>query len=85
MGFKPIPTAKWKKWLKSLGLEYKRTEGSHEVWDYPNDSLLRPVVFRGAKKRNPRRSYSYQSPNFEYRLQNISKANPEILIVSIRR
>lgn len=53
MGFKPIPTAKWKKWLKSLGLEYKRTEGSHEVWDYPDDSLLRPVVFRGAKKEIP--------------------------------
>lgn len=51
MGFKPIPTAKWKKWLKSLGLEYKRTEGSHEVWDYPDDSLLRPVVFRGPKKK----------------------------------
>ena len=53
MGFKPIPTAKWKKWLKSLGLEYKRTEGSHEVWGYPDDSLLRPVVFRGAKKEIP--------------------------------
>jgi predicted RNA binding protein YcfA (HicA-like mRNA interferase family) len=53
MGFKPIQTAKWKKWLKSLGLEYKRTEGSHEVWDYPDDSLLRPVVFRGAKKEIP--------------------------------
>jgi len=53
MGLKPIPTAKWKKWLKSIGLEYKRTEGSHEVWDYPDDSLLRPVVFRGAKKEIP--------------------------------
>ncbi|HXR85220.1 MAG TPA: hypothetical protein VN722_12980 [Hanamia sp.] len=53
MGFKPIPTAKWKKWLKSIGLVYKRTEGSHEVWDYPDDSLLRPVIFRGAKKEIP--------------------------------
>ncbi len=53
MSFKPIPTAKWKKWLKSLGLEYKRTEGSHEIWDYPDDSLLRPVVFRGAKNEIP--------------------------------
>lgn len=53
MGFKPIPTTKWKKWLKSLGLQYKRTEGSHEIWDYPDDSLLRPVIFRGSKKEIP--------------------------------
>ncbi|HRN72625.1 MAG TPA: hypothetical protein PLM81_05830 [Ginsengibacter sp.] len=53
MGFKPIPTSKWKKWLKYHGLEYKRTEASHEVWDYPDDSLLRPVIFRGAKKEVP--------------------------------
>lgn len=41
------------KWLNYRGLEYKRTVGSHEVWDYPDDSLLRPVVFRGAKKEIP--------------------------------
>ncbi len=53
MELKPITTIKWKKWLKSLGLKYKRTEGSHEIWDYPDDSLLRPVVFRGNKKEIP--------------------------------
>lgn len=53
MGIKPVPTTKWKKWLRSKGLVYKRTEASHEIWDYPDDSLLRPVVFRGAKKEIP--------------------------------
>lgn len=53
MGYKPIPTAKWIKWLKKHGLVYKRTEASHEIWDYPDDSLLRPVVFRGAEKEVP--------------------------------
>jgi len=53
MAVKPIPTARWRKWLKTRGLVYKRTEGSHEIWDYPDDSLLRPVVFRGAKKEIP--------------------------------
>ena len=53
MGYKPIPTARWKKWLKKRGLQYKRTEASHEIWDYPDDSLLRPVTFRGAKKEIP--------------------------------
>jgi predicted RNA binding protein YcfA (HicA-like mRNA interferase family) len=53
MGYKPIPTAKWKKWLRKRGLEYKRTKGSHEIWDYPDDSLLQPVVFRGSKKEIP--------------------------------
>lgn len=53
MGIKPIPTSKWKKWLKLRGLVYKRTEASHEIWDYPDDSLLRPIVFRGARKDIP--------------------------------
>jgi hypothetical protein len=53
MGYKPIATDKWKKWLKYRGLVYKRTEASHEIWDYPDDMLLRPVVFRSAKKEIP--------------------------------
>lgn len=53
MGFKPIPTAKWRKRLRSRGLVYIRTEASREIWDFPDDSLLRPVVFRGAKKEIP--------------------------------
>jgi hypothetical protein len=31
--------------LESIGLVYKRTEGNHEVWDYPDDSLN---LFKGA-------------------------------------
>lgn len=53
MAMKPVSTAKWKKWLKFKGLVYKRTAASHEIWDYPDDSLLRPVVFRGAKNEIP--------------------------------
>lgn len=56
MGNKPIPTKKFQKWLKKRGLEYKRTESSHDVWDYPNDSdkiLLRPVVIRSKDKDIP--------------------------------
>jgi hypothetical protein len=53
MGYKPVPTAKWRKWLKKRGLVYIRTESSHEIWDYPDDSLLRPVVFRGSEKEIP--------------------------------
>jgi predicted RNA binding protein YcfA (HicA-like mRNA interferase family) len=53
MGIKPVPASKWRKWLKSHGLVYIRTEASHEIWDYPDDSLLRPVVFRASKKDIP--------------------------------
>ena len=53
MPYKPVPAAKFKKWLKLKGLEYKRTKGSHEIWDFPDESLLRPVVFRGAEKEIP--------------------------------
>ena len=53
MGFKPIPLAKWKKWLKLHGLVYMRTEASHEIWDRPDDALHRPIVFRSAKKEIP--------------------------------
>ena len=33
---------------------HKRTKGSHEIWDYPDESKLdRPVVFRGDEKEIP--------------------------------
>ncbi len=53
MGYKPIPTKKFEKWLKKKGLVYKRTEDSHDIWDYKDNSLLRPVTFRGAYKEIP--------------------------------
>ncbi len=53
MGFKPVQTKKFRKWLKRRGLVYKRTTASHEIWDYPDDSLWRPVTFRGAKNEIP--------------------------------
>ena len=39
--------------MKSIGLVYKRTEGSHEIWDKPDNSLLRPVVIVTNKKDVP--------------------------------
>ncbi len=39
--------------MKSRGLIYVRTESSHEIWDRLDDSLLRPVTFRGAEKYIP--------------------------------
>jgi predicted RNA binding protein YcfA (HicA-like mRNA interferase family) len=53
MSIKPVKTKLFEKWLKKRGLVYKRTKGSHDVWDYPDDSLLRPIVFRGAKPEIP--------------------------------
>jgi predicted RNA binding protein YcfA (HicA-like mRNA interferase family) len=54
MSHKPVSTKKFKKYLKSLGLEYKRTHGDHEIWDYPDAStLLRPVTFIGCEKEVP--------------------------------
>lgn len=53
MPLQPIPTKKFKKFLKNQGLVYVRTEASHEIWDRPDDSLLRPVTFWGHKKEVP--------------------------------
>lgn len=41
---KPIPIKKFRKFLKSIGLKHIRTESSHELYDYPNRPLLRPVT-----------------------------------------
>ena len=53
MSFKPIQTKKFKKILKNLGLEHKRTEGSHEIWDLKEGALERPVTIRGHLKEVP--------------------------------
>ncbi len=41
---KPIPIKKFRKFLTSLGLEHIRDNDSHELWDYPDGHLLRPVT-----------------------------------------
>jgi predicted RNA binding protein YcfA (HicA-like mRNA interferase family) len=53
MSHKPVPTKKFIKFLKKMGLEYKRTKGSHDIWDKKDGSLLRPVVFRPQYKDIP--------------------------------
>jgi hypothetical protein len=53
MSYKPVPTKKFKKFLKNHDLELKRTEGDHEIWDKADDSLLRPVTIIGCDKEVP--------------------------------
>jgi hypothetical protein len=50
---KPIPVARFKKYLKSKGLVHIRTEGGHECWDTPEDSLCRPVTIQTHFKEIP--------------------------------
>ncbi|MFC0876943.1 hypothetical protein ACE01N_10120 [Saccharicrinis sp. FJH2] len=54
MTYKPIPTKKFKKFLKKRGLKHIRDNGDHEIWDFPNDKqLLRPVTIIGCEKEIP--------------------------------
>ena len=46
-----IKTKNFRKFLKSEGLEFYRTKGSHEIWG--KLELTRPIVFQGAKKEIP--------------------------------
>ena len=53
MPFRSVPTGIFRKWLRSRELVYVRTKGGHEIWDYPDGSLLRPVIFRAEPKDIP--------------------------------
>ncbi|MGD1046186.1 MAG: hypothetical protein ABR936_12835 [Bacteroidota bacterium] len=55
MGIKAIPAKLFREFLKSIGCEYKRTKGDHEIWDKKDGSLLRPIVFKTSKKEIPLR------------------------------
>lgn len=50
---KPIPTTKFWKYLKYKGLILKRTEGGHEIWDLPDNSLMSPVTLQSHEKSIP--------------------------------
>jgi len=50
---RPIPTDLFRAFLKQKGLIHKRTKGGHEIWDYPDNSLSRPIVFRAHEKEIP--------------------------------
>lgn len=41
---KPVPIRKYRKFLKSLGLKHIRTKSSHEIYNYPDKPLLRPLT-----------------------------------------
>ena len=54
MTYKPVPTKKFRKFLRERGLRHIRSHGDHEIWDYPNNSkLLRPITFIGCEKEIP--------------------------------
>jgi hypothetical protein len=44
MGAKTVPTKKFRKFLKHIGLKHIRTTDSHELWDNPEKPLLRPIT-----------------------------------------
>ncbi|HYV91533.1 MAG TPA: hypothetical protein VE978_07115 [Chitinophagales bacterium] len=50
-----IGTEDFIRFLKSKGLVYKRTKGSHDIYDFPEGEkqLPRPVVIRGIYKEIP--------------------------------
>jgi len=53
---KSIPFAQYVALLKLLGLEYVRTAGSHQHWDFPKNSgkaLLRTLTLRDKDKDIP--------------------------------
>lgn len=53
MGIKQIPVKVFKKFLKSKGLKHVRNNRGHELWDYPNKSLRRPITIQGRYKDMP--------------------------------
>ena len=56
MGVKQIPVSKFIAWLESIGLEYVRTKGSHDHYNYPKgDSryLTRCITVRTKYKDIP--------------------------------
>ena len=44
---RPIPYAKFEKFLKEIGCHFMRQEGDHRVWK--RGDLLRPVIVRTKK------------------------------------
>ena len=44
MGRRTYPKKTVEDFFKSKGLVYKRSNSSHDLWDYPDDSLIRPCT-----------------------------------------
>jgi len=53
MGIKQIPLKTFKKFLKQQGLKHIRNNRGHEIWDYPENPLPRPITFQGRYKEIP--------------------------------
>ncbi len=76
---KPISTRKWKKFLKSRGLKKIRTHGDHEIWDNPENPLIRCVTIIPSEKDVP---LLHMHTTLE--TLGISKAEFMLLIKSIK-
>jgi len=50
---KPLATKKWRAFLKQSGLVFERIQDNHEIWNKPDGSLRRPIVFWHNKKEVP--------------------------------
>jgi len=48
----PVPTKCWEAYLKSLGCNYDREDGTHHHWKCPN--CFGTITFWGHKKEIPR-------------------------------
>jgi predicted RNA binding protein YcfA (HicA-like mRNA interferase family) len=44
MSIKSIPLKKYRKFLKHIGLKKVRTKSTHEIYNNPDNPLLRPVT-----------------------------------------
>lgn len=80
MGIKQIPTAKFIRWLESLGLRYERTKASHDHYNYPErhpKRLTRTVTVRTKFKDIPMfhihtnlRTLGISKSDFEKQIKN---------------
>lgn len=70
MSPRQISIKEWRGFLRATGLVKIRTKGSHEVWDRPDRSLSRPVIFRNTKKEIPLSHIKTNLDTLKIRLQD---------------
>lgn len=75
MGIKQIPLKTFKKFLKQQGLKHIRNNRGHEIWDYPEKPLPRPITFQGRYKEIPLTSYPYKFTHFRNKSRRICKVD----------
>jgi len=53
MGIRQIPTRQFIKFLESQGCIYIRTRGDHDIYDRPENPLMRPITIISRHKDIP--------------------------------